>query len=41
MDKIIRAMTTDGFVKISAIDGRGLVARAKEIHRTTPTATAA
>lgn len=41
MDKIIRAMTTDGFVKISAIDGRGIVARAKEIHQTTPTATAA
>lgn len=41
MDKIIRAMTTDGAVKISAIDGRDLVARAKEIHRTTPTATAA
>lgn len=41
MDKIIRAMTTDGFVKISAIDGRGIVARAKEIHHTTPTATAA
>lgn len=41
MDKIIRAMTTDGFVKISAIDGRDLVARAKDIHHTTPTATAA
>lgn len=41
MDKIIRGMTTDGFVKISAIDGRDLVARAKEIHHTTPTATAA
>lgn len=41
MDKIIRAMTTDGFVKISAIDGRDLVARAKEIHHTSPTATAA
>lgn len=41
MDKIIRAMTTDGFVKISVIDGREIVARAKEIHRTTPTATAA
>lgn len=41
MDKIIRAITKDGFVKISAIDGRGLVNRAKEIHHTTPTATAA
>lgn len=41
MDRIIRGMTTDGFVKISAIDGRELVARAKEIHHTTPTATAA
>lgn len=41
MDKIIRAITKDGFVKISAIDGRGLVNRAKEIHHTAPTATAA
>ncbi len=41
MDKIIRGMTTDGFVKISAIDGRDLVSRAKEIHHTPPTATAA
>lgn len=41
MDKIVRGMTKDGFVKISAIDGRDLVTRAKEIHQTTPTATAA
>lgn len=41
MDKIVRGMTKDGFVKISAINGRDLVARAKEIHKTTPTATAA
>lgn len=41
MDKIIRAITKDGFVKISAINGRELVNRAREIHHTTPTATAA
>jgi len=41
MDQIIRGMTKDGFVKISAVNGRELVARAKEIHHTTPTATAA
>lgn len=41
MDQIIRGMTKDGFVKISAVNGRDLVARAKEIHHTTPTATAA
>lgn len=41
MDKIIRAITKDGFVKISAIDGREMVNRAREIHHTAPTATAA
>ena len=41
MDKIIRGITKDGFVKISAINGRDLVQRAREIHNTTPTATAA
>lgn len=41
MDKIIRAITKDGFVKISAIDGSEMVNRAREIHHTAPTATAA
>lgn len=41
MDKIVRALTRDGFVKISAITARGMVQRAKDIHHTTPTATAA
>ena len=41
MDKIIRGITKDGFVKISAINGKDLVQRAQNIHHTTPTATAA
>ena len=40
-DQILRAMTTDGFVKAAAISSRGLVERARQIHHTTPTATAA
>ena len=40
-DHIIRAMTTDGWVKAVAIDGKALVERARQIHDTTPTATAA
>ena len=38
---ILRAMTTDGWVKAVAIDSRDLVERARRIHNTTPTATAA
>lgn len=41
MDYIVRAMTKDGFVKAAAITSAGLVERARQIHRTTPTATAA
>lgn len=41
MDKIIRGMTKDGWVKISAITGRELVERARQIHHASPTATAA
>ncbi|MBP3654948.1 MAG: Hsp33 family molecular chaperone HslO [Oscillospiraceae bacterium] len=41
MGKIVRAMTRDGWVKIAAVNGRDMVQRAKEIHNTTPTATAA
>ena len=40
-DMILRAMTTDGWVKAVAIDSRGIVERARQIHTTTPTATAA
>lgn len=38
MDEIIRAVTKDGFVKISAISARGVVERAREIHGLAPTA---
>lgn len=41
MDEIIRAVTQDGFAKISAISGRELVQRAHVIHGTSPVATAA
>ena len=41
MDKIIRAVAGDGLIKISAISGRALVDRARQIHNTTPVATAA
>ncbi len=40
-DQILRAMTTDGWVKAVAISSRGIVERARTIHKTTPTATAA
>ncbi len=40
-DFIQRAMTTDGWVKAVAIDSKDLVERARRIHDTTPTATAA
>lgn len=41
MDEIIRAVTGDGFAKISVISGRGIVERARLIHDTSPVATAA
>lgn len=41
MDEIIRAVTKDGLVKISVISGQGFVERARQIHRLSPTATAA
>ena len=41
MDYIIRAMSRDGFVKAMAIRSTELVERARQIHKTTPTATAA
>ena len=40
-DYIIRAVTSDGFVKAMAIRSTALVERARTIHKTTPTATAA
>lgn len=40
-DYIVRAMTRDGFVKAMAIRSTAMVERARGIHRTTPTATAA
>ena len=41
MDEIVRAVTKDGFVKISAVTARGVVERAREIHGLSPTASAA
>ncbi len=40
-DMILRAMTTDGWVKAVAINSKNIVERARSIHKTTPTATAA
>lgn len=40
-DYIIRAMTRDGWVKAMAIRSTEMVERARTIHKTTPTATAA
>lgn len=41
MDRIIRATAADGFIKMAVIDGRETVQRAREIHNTTPTTSAA
>lgn len=40
-DYIVRAMTADGYIKAMAIRSTNLVERARNIHKTTPTATAA
>ena len=40
-DSIVRAITTDGMVKASAITGTDLVERARQIHKLLPVATAA
>ena len=40
-DAIVRAISRDGYVKASAMLSRDLVERARQIHQTTPTATAA
>ena len=41
MDRIIRATAGDGFIKMAVIDARDTVQKAREIHGTTPTASAA
>lgn len=40
-DEIVRAMTRDGWVKAVAISSTALTERARQIHKTLPTATAA
>jgi molecular chaperone Hsp33 len=40
-DEIIRTMTKDGFVKAVSISSAGIAERARQIHKTLPTATAA
>ena len=40
-DQLVRAMTKDGFVKAVAVTTRQLTERARQIHKTLPTATAA
>ena len=40
-DQIVRGMTDDGYVKVVGITSTGIVERARQIHKTLPTATAA
>ncbi|MEA4965790.1 MAG: Hsp33 family molecular chaperone HslO [Oscillospiraceae bacterium] len=40
-DHIVRGITEDGYVKVVGITSTGIVERARQIHRTLPTATAA
>ena len=40
-DRIVRAISSDGMVQAAAIYSRNLTERARQIHRTTPVATAA
>ena len=40
-DYIVRAITTDGWVKAMAIQSTAMVEKARQMHKTTPTATAA
>ena len=40
-DQLVRAMTKDGFVNAVAVTTTGIVERARQIHKTLPTATAA
>ena len=41
MGRILRAMTKDGSARAIILDGRDIVERARQIHNTTPVATAA
>ena len=40
-DYIVRAISTDGLVQAAAICSRGITERARQIHHTSPVATAA
>ena len=40
-DQLIRAISQDGLIKVSAVSTRDLTERARQIHKTTPVATAA
>ena len=40
-DEIVRAITGDGLIQAAAVTGRAIVERARNIHTTTPVATAA
>ena len=40
-DRLVRAISKDGFVKVVAVSTRDLTERARQIHKTTPVATAA
>ena len=41
MDRIVRAISSDGLVQAAAICSRDLTERARQIHQTSPVATAA
>ena len=41
MDEIVRAISDDGFIKIAVADTRGIVEKARQIHKTLPVVTAA
>ena len=40
-DQLIRAISQDGLMKVSAVSTRDLTERARQIHKTLPVATAA
>ena len=40
-DRLVRAISKDGFVKVVAVSTRELTERARQIHKTTPVVTAA
>ena len=40
-DQLVRAISKDGFVKAAAVSTRELTERARQIHQTSPVATAA